>query len=58
MLITMIATFNQAIRKYFELALTIRQLKRLSDRDLADLGMRRSDIKTIAKRSVDRKFGS
>ena len=54
----MIATFNQAIRKYFELALTIRQLKRLSDRDLADLGMRRSDIKTIAKRSVDRKFGS
>ena len=25
---------------------------------LADLGMRRSDIKTIAKRSVDRKVGS
>ncbi len=58
MLITFMATFNSTIKKYFELYHTIRQLKRLSNRDLADLGITRADIDTVAKRSVDQKFGS
>jgi uncharacterized protein YjiS (DUF1127 family) len=58
MLITFMATFNRTIKKYFELYHTIRQLKRLSNRDLADLGITRGDIDAVAKRSVDQKFGS
>jgi uncharacterized protein YjiS (DUF1127 family) len=58
MLITFMATFNRTIKKYFELYHTIRQLKRLSNRDLADLGITRADIDTVAKRSVEQKFGS
>ena len=58
MLLTFIATVNLAIKKYFELQSTVSQLNRLSNRDLAELGISRCDITFVAKRCVDQKFGS
>ena len=35
---------------------TVRELTALTDRDLADLGISRSDIYRVARRSIERRY--
>lgn len=48
-----INTVRNAINNRRRVNATIRELRRLTDRDLADLGMSRADIVDIARASVD-----
>ena len=46
----MIVSFTLAkIRSWLRYRETVRELERLSDRDLADLGISRADIDTVAR---------
>ena len=40
------------IRAWFLFRNTVRELERLNDKDLSDLGIRRSDIKSVAWQSA------
>jgi len=50
----MISTLKSNFRRWARIRNTIRELSSLSDRDLNDLGISRSDIRFVAKRSVAR----
>jgi uncharacterized protein YjiS (DUF1127 family) len=43
----------KAIRDYSDYRRTMRQLAWLSDRDLSDLGITRSDIRSVARGEAD-----
>lgn len=45
-----ISTLKTQLRRWARVRNTIRELSQLSDRDLADLGISRSDIRFIAKK--------
>jgi len=49
-----ISTLKSNFRRWARIRNTIRELSSLSDRDLNDLGISRSDIRFVAKRSVAR----
>jgi len=49
-----ISTLKSNFRRWARIRNTIRELSSLSDRDLNDLGISRSDIRFVAKRSVTR----
>jgi uncharacterized protein YjiS (DUF1127 family) len=49
-----ISTLKSNFRRWARIRNTIRELSSLSDRDLNDLGISRSDIRFVAKRSVSR----
>ena len=57
MLLTLIANINKAIKKYLEYRTTVYELNRLTNRDLADLGIHRCDIEFIARKHSATKFG-
>jgi uncharacterized protein YjiS (DUF1127 family) len=43
---------RNTFRRWTTYLQTVEELNRCSDRDLADLGIRRSDIRSIARKSV------
>jgi len=45
-----ISTLKSNLRRWARVRNTIRELSQLTDRDLADLGISRSDIRFIAKK--------
>ena len=49
-----ISTLKSNFRRWARIRNTIRELSSLCDRDLNDLGISRSDIRFVAKRSVAR----
>jgi uncharacterized protein YjiS (DUF1127 family) len=49
-----ISTLKNNFRRWARIRNTIRELSSLTDRDLNDLGISRSDIRFVAKRSVAR----
>ena len=49
-----ISTLKNNFRRWAKIRNTIRELSSLTDRDLNDLGISRSDIRFVAKRSVAR----
>jgi uncharacterized protein YjiS (DUF1127 family) len=51
----LIETFFENYSKARAISITIRELNKLSDRDLADLGMSRSEIISRAKNAGDRR---
>ena len=57
MLLTLVANVQRAIKKYMEYRTTVYELNRLTNRDLADLGIHRCDIEFIARRHSATKFG-
>ena len=57
MLITLIANVSKAIKRWNEYRTTVYELNRLTDRDLSDLGINRSDIEFIARKHSVAKFG-
>ena len=57
MLLTLVANINKAIKKYLEYRTTVYELNRLTNRDLADLGIHRCDIEFIARKHSATKFG-
>jgi len=57
MLLTLVANVQKAIKKYMEYRTTVYELNRLTDRDLADLGIHRCDIEFIARKHSMTKFG-
>jgi len=57
MLLTLVANVQRAIKKYMEYRTTVYELNRLTDRDLADLGIHRCDIEFIARKHSATKFG-
>ena len=57
MLLTLVANVQKAIKKYLEYRATAYELNRLTDRDLADLGIHRCDIEYIARKHSATKFG-
>ena len=48
MLLTLVATVQRYLKRYFEYRKTVYELNHLSTRDLADLGIARCDIEYIA----------
>ena len=48
MLLTLVATVQRYLKRYFEYRKTVYELNRLTTRDLADLGIARCDIEYIA----------
>jgi uncharacterized protein YjiS (DUF1127 family) len=54
-LFQLIETFFENYSKSRAISITIRELNKLSDRDLADLGMSRSEIISRAKNAGDRR---
>ena len=57
MLLTLVANVQRAIKKYMEYRTTVYELNRLTNRDLADLGIHRCDIEFIARKHSATKFG-
>lgn len=57
MLLTLVANVQRAIKKYMEYRATVYELHRLTDRDLADLGIHRCDIEYISRKHSATKFG-
>ena len=57
MLLTLVANVQRAIKKYMEYRSTVYELNRLTNRDLADLGIHRCDIEYIARKHSATKFG-
>ena len=57
MLLTLVANVQRAIKKYMEYRTTAYELNRLTNRDLADLGIHRCDIEYIARKHSATKFG-
>ena len=57
MLLTLVANVQKAIKKYLEYRATAYELNRLTNRDLADLGIHRCDIEFIARKHSATKFG-
>jgi uncharacterized protein YjiS (DUF1127 family) len=50
MLLTIIASVQKSFKRYFEYRKTMYELGRLTNRDLADLGIARGDIEYIARK--------
>lgn len=50
MLLTLVATVQRYLKRYFEYRKTVYELNRLTTRDLADLGIARCDIEYIARK--------
>ena len=50
MLLTILATVQRYLKRYFEYRKTVYELNHLSTRDLADLGISRCDIEYIARK--------
>jgi len=50
MLITILASIQRYLKRYFEYRRTMYELGRLTNRDLADLGIARGDIEYIARK--------
>ena len=50
MLLTLVATVQRYLKRYFEYRKTVYELNHLSTRDLADLGIARCDIEYIARK--------
>lgn len=50
MLITILANVQRYLKRYFEYRRTMYELGRLTNRDLADLGIARGDIEFIARK--------
>ena len=57
MLLTLVANVQRAIKKYMEYRTTVYELNRLTNRDLADLGIHLCDIEFIARKHSATKFG-
>ena len=52
LLLTIFAKINAAIKRYFTYRQTVYELNLLTSRDLADLGINRSEIEFIARNSA------
>lgn len=50
MLLTIMASVQRYVKRYFEYRRTMYELGRLTNRDLADLGIARGDIEFIARK--------
>jgi uncharacterized protein YjiS (DUF1127 family) len=49
-----ISNLKTNLRRWARVRNTIRELSQLTDRDLSDLGISRSDIRSVARRSIAR----
>ena len=57
MLLSLISSITRAFKRWNEYRTTVYELNRLSNRDLADLGINRCDIEFIARKHSVTKFG-
>jgi uncharacterized protein YjiS (DUF1127 family) len=56
MLITIFGAVSRWFKKEMEYRKTVYELGRLTNRDLADLGIQHCDIEFIARNAADKKF--
>ena len=52
MLLTLLALVNRKIKSYLTYRKTVYELGRLTNRDLADLGIARGDIEFLARKNA------
>jgi uncharacterized protein YjiS (DUF1127 family) len=56
MAMKMVKSWLVKLRKIQKYRRTVHELERLTNRDLADLGIARCDIERIARQSIDKRY--